>query len=116
MTKIEGLQESAARLERVMEAARSELGRPATDTNWQGLCQNFASTAEETQNLAQELAKSQEQGDAESALLHAFTLRQLEITMNFLSKLSAAMVSMEERLDKMEEEVSTMASESSMVS
>jgi len=98
--------ESAARLERVVEAARSELGRAERDTNWRGLTENFAYGAEETNTLARAMAESQAQGGENGdALVHAFILRQLEITMGFLSKLSEAMVNMQDRLERVEREV-----------
>jgi hypothetical protein len=102
MTNMEGLKESAARIERVLEAARTELGKADADTNWQGLTQNFQWGAEETNNFARQLAQSQD-SDHSDALVHAFILRQLEITMGFLARLSEAVVTMQERMERMEQ-------------
>jgi hypothetical protein len=56
--------------------------------DWTGLARHFATGAAETRELALELASSSQDGEENNSLMYVFMLRQLEISLAFISKLS----------------------------
>lgn len=99
-----GLKESAEHIEQAVEVVRAELGKMEMETDWPGLSRHFATGAEATKELARELAESQAsaQGDA---LVSLFMLRQIEVSMSFIARLSNQMATLHQRLDRMEKEI-----------
>jgi hypothetical protein len=105
--------ESAQRIEQVLEVVRAEMGQTTKETDWAGLARHIATGAAETKELAFQLAKSQD-GDGDDALLSVFILRQLEICMTFISKLSDLTESLQERLEHIEGNLRTCRAGSSV--
>lgn len=102
-----GLKESAEHIEHVLQIVRTELGKTEKDTDWQGLSRHFASGAEETKRLAEELAASQE-ADHEYSLLTLFMLRQIEISISFIANLSEQIAFLHNRMEQFEKDVVAM--------
>jgi hypothetical protein len=109
LNRASGFKESAQRIEEVLEVVRAEIGPTAKETDWAGLARHIATGAAETKGLAFQLAKSQD-GDGDDALLSVFILRQLEICLAFISKLSDLTESLQKRLEHMESELAELQS------
>jgi len=92
---------SAERLEKALEVVRSELGKAEKEAHWAGLSRHLATGAERTREFAAKLGESQSL-DPNDTLIHVFTLRQLEITMSLISRLSGQMAEVQARLDHLE--------------
>ena len=105
--RAEGFRESARRTEQVVEVLRTEMGKMTKETDWAGLAQHFATGAAETKKLALELADPQDI-DENTSLIHVFTLRQLEISLTFISKLSDQIALLQERLELMESDLAAL--------
>jgi hypothetical protein len=59
LSRTEGFEASAQRIERVLEVVRGEMGKTAKETDWAGLAGRLATGAAETKALALELAGSE---------------------------------------------------------
>ncbi len=107
INRASGIKESAQRIERVLEVVRAEMGKTTRETDWAGLAQHFATGAAETKELARELADSQDDG-ANNALINVFMLRQLEISLAFISRLSDQIAFLQERLELTESDLAAL--------
>ncbi|HZA22677.1 MAG TPA: hypothetical protein VFA32_08755 [Dehalococcoidia bacterium] len=107
VNRAEGFKESAQRVEQVLEVVRAEMGKTAKETDWAGLARHFATGAAETKELALELASSQD-ADENNSLIHIFMLRQLEISLTFISKLSGQISLLQERVELMESDLAAL--------
>lgn len=102
--RTKGFEESAQRIEQVLEVMRDEIANAGTETDWAGLSRQFATGAEETRELALKLGSLQRSNESD-ALIHTFMLRQLEISLAFISKLSNQVVALQEGLASLESEL-----------
>lgn len=109
LNRASGFKESAQRIEEVLEVVRAEIGPTAKETDWAGLARHIATGAAETKVLAFQLARSQEAEEGD-ALVSVFILRQLEICLTFISKLSHQTESLQKRLEHMESELAELRS------
>jgi hypothetical protein len=107
INRASGFKESAQRIERVLEVVRAEMGKTTRETDWGGLARHFAIGAAETRELARELVASRDD-DENSALVIVFMLRQLEICLAFISKLSDQIAFLQERLELTESDLAAL--------
>jgi hypothetical protein len=107
LNRAKGFRESAQRIEQVVEVVRAEMSKMTKETDWVGLAQHFATGAAETKELALELAGSQDT-DENNSFIYVFMLRQLEISLIFISKLSDQIALLQERLELMESDLAAL--------
>jgi hypothetical protein len=101
-----GLDLAARRLEWACGAIRAEIGRARGHERWSGLLGRpaFGRSDESPaiKGLARDLDDAARGGGGETALVPAFLLRQLEIAMNLMSGVLAAVKGIERRLREVE--------------
>lgn len=97
---VSGIEVSARRIEDVIEEIRAEIGK--LEATRPGLSNRTQGRELENEKFTRDVASSQGEGDP---LMSLFVLRQLEIALAFISRLSGEVSELNERVAKLQRQL-----------
>jgi hypothetical protein len=97
---VSGIEVSARRIEEVIEEIRAEIGR--LEASRPGLSNRAHVSEPENEDFTREVASAQGEGDP---MMNLFVLRQIEVTLAFISRLSGEGSNLNERVSRLQRQL-----------